>query len=191
MKHCKKCNTLKLKIEFHKNKSLKDGLYGTCKICTRAINKQYTKNNPDIIKKSSRKSYIKNKDKILLENKKWAENNTEKVKAIKNKWANKHIDQKRSKNRRWKKENPDKVNAQTAKRRAAKLQATPPWISEEHLKEIEKFYTEAKRLEATDGIPREVDHILPLQGDGVSGLHVPWNLQVITEFENRSKHNKY
>ena len=87
--------------------------------------------------------------------------------------------------------NPDKINALTAKRRASKLQATPTWLTPEQHKQILEFYTEAKRLEQETGIKHHVDHIVPLQGLNVCGLHVPWNLQVITAEENVRKSNKW
>ena len=80
--------------------------------------------------------------------------------------------------------------ALSAKRRAAKLQATPPWLTKEHMRQIEALYVAAERLQNQDGIKRHVDHIYPLQGKTVSGLHVPWNLQILTESENTKKHNK-
>ena len=86
--------------------------------------------------------------------------------------------------------NPGRAHARAMKRYAAKLQATPPWLTAQHLSDIEKFYVEAARLQATDGIKRHVDHIYPLQGRTVCGLHVPWNLQILIAVENRKKGNR-
>ena len=71
------------------------------------------------------------------------------------------------------KDNPEKGAIKTAKYRARKHMAMPRWLSEDQLKEINKIYTEAniKKL--------QVDHIIPLQGKTVCGLHVPWNLQLL------------
>lgn len=90
----------------------------------------------------------------------------------------------------FKKNNPHKVNADTAKRRAAKQQATPLWVTKEMFLEIRDLYKVAKLLEKKTGIVHHVDHIVPLNGKDVSGLHVPWNLRVITATENLSKSNK-
>lgn len=68
-----------------------------------------------------------------------------------------------------------------AKYRAKKLQRTPPWA--DHSK-IEEIY-----LNCPEGY--HVDHIIPLQGELVSGLHVPENLQYLTPYENLTKSNKY
>ena len=84
------------------------------------------------------------------------------------------------------KANPDKKNAYTAKRAAAKLNATPAWAD---LEKIRSFYEEAARLTAETGIPHHVDHMVPLQGKTVCGFHVENNLQVITARENHAKSN--
>jgi len=80
--------------------------------------------------------------------------------------------------------NRDKYNAYLAKYRAKKLKATPKWLTNEHYLIIEQIYKKAKVL----GL--EVDHIIPLQGSNVCGLHVPWNLQLLTREENAAKSNK-
>lgn len=74
------------------------------------------------------------------------------------------------------------------KRRIAKRKRTPIW-SDKY--EIEEIYQTAKRISLNTGIKHEVDHIIPLQGELVSGLHVPENLQIIPKRENRKKRNKY
>jgi hypothetical protein len=74
-----------------------------------------------------------------------------------------------------------------AKYHAAKLRATPPWAD---LKAIEAIYIEATRLTRETGIPYDVDHYYPLQGKNSCGLHVPWNLKIVTQSANRSKGNK-
>jgi 5-methylcytosine-specific restriction endonuclease McrA len=77
--------------------------------------------------------------------------------------------------------------AKTAKRRAARLQATPTWCD---YKATLVFYKEAERLTKETGVQHVVDHIVPLQGRTVCGLHVSVNLQVITAKENLRKFNK-
>ena len=87
--------------------------------------------------------------------------------------------------------NRPKRNANQAKRKAAKLNRTPPWLSQEHLKQIEELYAIAKMFQMYTGQEYHVDHIVPLQGKNVSGLHTPWNLQVLPAKENMSKGIKY
>lgn len=80
------------------------------------------------------------------------------------------------------------ANAANAARRAAKLQRTPKWAD---LKEIRKFYDEMHRLTRETGVQHHVDHILPMQGELVSGLHVAENLRVIKATPNLSKGSKF
>ena len=86
--------------------------------------------------------------------------------------------------------NKSKVASNTRKRQASKLKCTPKWLTESELNEIFKLYETARLMTIQQGIPYEVDHIVPLQNDMVCGLHVPWNLQILTRKENRSKANK-
>ncbi|MGU3286458.1 hypothetical protein [Methylobacterium mesophilicum] len=76
------------------------------------------------------------------------------------------------------------LNTYAANRRGRELQQTPPWVS---ISDILPFYQEAARLTAETGTPHEVDHVIPLAGKGLCGLHVPWNLEVIPRAINRRK----
>jgi len=93
-----------------------------------------------------------------------------------------------AKSAEYRKANLDKYRAASAKRRAAKLQRTPSWVDFEAIAAV---YAEARRLESLDGIPRHVDHIIPLQGELVSGFHIAGNLEILTAHENLSKSNKF
>lgn len=92
---------------------------------------------------------------------------------------------------KWVKDNPEKHNAHMASTRAKRLKRNPKWLKDYFVEEIKEFYKLAKALEEFTGIKHEVDHIIPLQGKLVSGLHVPWNLRVITKDENNKKRNKF
>ena len=93
--------------------------------------------------------------------------------------------------KQWKQLHPGARSAWTAKRRAAKLQRTPLWLTQAHHKQIEQFYWEAAEVSKLVGEFYHVDHIVPLQGKTVSGLHVPWNLQILPAKENLSKGNNH
>jgi hypothetical protein len=92
---------------------------------------------------------------------------------------------------KWQKNNKGKVNAVTAKYHAAKIQRTLPWLSKAQFSEIKEFYVMAAELETIFPWKQCVDHIVPLQGKTVSGLHVPWNLQILPAKENISKGNRF
>lgn len=76
-----------------------------------------------------------------------------------------------------------------AARNAAKISATPKWLTEHHHLELTAFYIESRRRTAETGIPHQVDHIIPLRSSKVCGLHVPWNLQILTAEQNQKKSN--
>ncbi len=92
--------------------------------------------------------------------------------------------------RKHQQENKAYWNAKNSKYRADKLQQTPSWVDEEQLWIIQEFYDLAQLRTEVTGVLHHVDHILPLNGRDVSGLHVPENLQVIPWYDNLSKSNK-
>ena len=79
--------------------------------------------------------------------------------------------------------NPNISRQATAKHKAAKIQAIPLWLSKGQLEEIKNIYHECPK-----GF--HVDHIIPLQGNNVCGLHVPWNLQYLSSIDNMKKGNR-
>ena len=133
----------------------------------------------------------KNKEKVKKYSQKWISKNKERRKSIVLAWRKRNPEKVKAMNRKggkkWAKDNKSSRNVITAKRRATLLNQTPEWAD---LDKIKSFYREATRLTKETGIPHEVDHIIPLQGKTVRGLHIHNNLQIITRSKNRSKKNK-
>lgn len=91
--------------------------------------------------------------------------------------------------KKWRTKNKDKVNAYNAIARLHRRKISIPlWVNK---KEILTIYKKAQRMTEETGIKYHVDHIIPLKGKNVCGLHVPLNLQIITAKENHKKHNKF
>lgn len=82
------------------------------------------------------------------------------------------------------------INANKMVYIASKINATPLWLSKEHKLQIRAIYDKSVHLSNETGVSHHVDHIVPLKGKNVCGLHVPWNLQILTAFENMTKGNK-
>ena len=109
----------------------------------------------------------------LAANRRYERNNPEKVKASKEKWANKN----------------KHVGMEIVRRRqCAQRNATPAWADRQAMQAI---YAESKRIEIETGVPQDVDHIVPIQGKTVCGLHCGANLRVIPRHDNRTKHNTW
>jgi 5-methylcytosine-specific restriction endonuclease McrA len=90
----------------------------------------------------------------------------------------------------WKEANKTQVLADNKVRRRKHRDATPPWLTRKQKSEIRQLYQIAITMTQTTGEQYVVDHIVPLRGEAVCGLHVPWNLRVITQEENLKKSNK-
>jgi hypothetical protein len=95
-------------------------------------------------------------------------------------WVCKNPDRKRAMDASFKAQNRTLVTSYKAAYRARKMRATPPWLTAEHWEDIRKIY-------ASCPPGHDVDHIVPLQGRSVCGLHVPWNLRVLTRDENNRR----
>lgn len=176
MKLCPHCNQEKPFEAFYTSSTHKSGYASWCKECEKERNKDKFQRRKNIQLAKAKEYRAANKEAISKTILAWREQNSEKV-------ANTYLN--------WAKNNPDKVNAKWMKRNASKKNRTPQWLTEDELWMIEQFYDIANKRTKMLGIKFHVDHIVPLQGKTVSGLHVPWNLQVITAKENRMKSNQF
>ena len=139
-----------------------------CAECAKAYLKRWRERNPTTFKR-------------------WYEQNQAERADYWQKWYEANRERRAESCAAWARENKHIVNALIAKRNAAKLRATPRWADQSAIREI---YREAARLTADTGIPHEVDHIYPLQGETVCGLHCEDNLQILTKTENIRKKNR-
>jgi hypothetical protein len=169
MKVCKKCSQTLPKNCFYPNRA-------TCKTCFFSQVKEYqTKVAPDkrraYQKKSSQRDYQENKDLILERNHKWRDQNKEWVAAY---------------NKQYRELYPDVLAFQARLYEQVKKQACPVWAKQDKIREI---YKQARFLTKKTGVLYTVDHIIPLRGKTVCGLHVENNLQILTKSENSRKRN--
>lgn len=89
----------------------------------------------------------------------------------------------------WKENNRTAIRADTKARRRKHREATPPWLTRKQKILIRQLYQISITSTQTTGEQYVVDHIIPLRSETVCGLHVPWNLRVITQKENLTKSN--
>lgn len=185
-KICSSCTEQKLFDQFSKRNSTKDGHTNQCKVC---VKKYYEANRVRLVAQQ-REYQQTNKEKTDAYNQDYRRVNREKAKAYAKEYYYTNRDDIITRQQEYYEINKDKYFAKSAKRRAIKLQAKPDWLTVEELQQIAEFYKQAQILQFSTGDEYHVDHIVPLQGKTVCGLHVPWNLQVITAKENLSKSNK-
>lgn len=161
MKFCSSCKTTKETSKFNKRNRSKDGLQAYCRTCMQKYRKEYDANNREV-------------NRLRVQ-----------------KWRKENPEQNKLNARLWQYKNKHKFAAKTQKRRAAKLNATPPWLNEDHKFMLEEIYELRDLRTQATGVVHHVDHIVPLRGAEVCGLHVPWNLQVIPASANIRKGNSY
>lgn len=130
--------------------------------------------DPDKVRRWDRARHLRDHEKRSAANKRWRENNPERAKENA---------------RRWQKLNPASRVRACALRREKLRNATPKWLTPEQIAAIYAIYAAAERLTKETGVRHDVDHILPLRHRLCCGLHVPWNLQILTRDANKKKGN--
>ena len=189
-KKCAKCKEEKLFIDFNKNKSKKDGFATECKSCTKKYNSAYYNINKDELLSQMQNYREINKDNLAVRSQEYYLENRDKILTNVQKYYEANRDTCLIRMQEYNRNNPSKVSAHKAKYRAAKFQATPSWLTIDDYRKIEEFYMISQQLHLSTCEEYHVDHIVPLQGKTVCGLHVPWNLRIIPAKENLSKSNK-
>jgi hypothetical protein len=214
-KTCKGCAQIKPLSLFHKHKQMADGHLNFCKVCfyekskaNRAANPESRKaeharkreregfmtwaeytakrsENPKSRADVCRDSNLKHKDKVAAYRKEYEKANKDRIAARRAA----RLAESREVKRIWRKNNLGLVLADCANRRAAKIQRTPAWLSEFDKLKIKCLYQLAAMRNRESDQKWHVDHIIPLQGANVSGLHVPGNLRVIPALDNMRKNN--
>ena len=190
IKVCRKCGEPKSIADgFYKDKSRKDGLTPYCRQCYASYYKKIAtsvsikkreayKNNPNPAKiRAAMRRKIK-RDAINQRKREIFAALPESVKS-----------ERKLLLKQWKIDNPDKVASNCRKRQSGKDHACPRWLTKEQRADMSEFYKAARSLQKLYGVKFHVDHIVPLNGKTVSGLHVPWNLQLLSASDNVKKSN--
>jgi hypothetical protein len=177
IKICSVCNKDKLLKFFYKNIRNKDGHSAECKKCATSKRKLKAKENAE----RSRIWYRENKEKATERNKKYAQKHIKKTRETKKRYKEKYPERVKKSNSEYTKKHAKEAVFKTQKRRTRKLQALPNWADLEKIKEI--------YLNCPDGM--QVDHVIPFVHQLICGLHVENNLQYLSEFDNKSKGNKF
>ena len=169
---------------------------GACVMCSSENINKSRKANPERTKahQAKRRLHVQNTVELKVKKNalasKYRKENKEKCNATVRQWREKNRELSNSYVKKSKAKNPATVLANTIKRRLAKIHRTPNWLTADDFWMIEQAYELSALRTKLFGVTWHVDHIIPLQGKLVSGLHTPYNLQVIPAVENLRKSNR-
>lgn len=122
---------------------------------------------------------------------KWVEENPEKAAAAFKKYKDANRDKLRAASRAWYAKNSTGAKQHATERKAYIKRATPKWVGPDERWLMRQAYELAAIRTKAFGFAWHVDHVVPLRGKRVCGLHVPQNLRVIPGAENQTKHAKW
>lgn len=186
-KRCLWCSEDKALGEYNRMGASPDGLNNRCRSCVSAYKKhEYQRHRAAYIARSTKRQNA-NKDAKREYDRRYRLKNADKLDALKAQWRGDNQAKVRQIKAEYKRRNPHREAEHAMRRNARKRQATPRWLTEVHYDEMRLIYLDAA---TRPGGPWHVDHIVPLGGATVCGLHVPWNLRVILATENCAKHNR-
>lgn len=187
-KFCPDCQTRKSLAEFTKHAGHPDGLNSTCTLCKTARRHRL---HGEKERKDRRDYYYKNREVESEKSRQYYEANIDRLRQACREWRARYPDRQARASGNWSRNNRARRTSLQRARDAAKIQRTPPWLTPKQIAEVDDFYHLAEALNRVANEFYEVDHIVPLRGRSVSGLHVPWNLQLLTTRENCIKGNRY
>jgi hypothetical protein len=192
---CKVCGKKKQLQEYYTYKSGKQigkRTSRTCIMCTRDAMADYRVINKEKIVQY-RKTYY-SKDGITelerLRKKLWVESNRGHVFEVKRRYRMNNRERLKESLKSWNEKNRGRAHHNKVKYKVAKLQRIPKWVSEEELLLIKELYKLCSKMNKNSTSKYHVDHIIPLRGTSVSGLHTISNLRIILASDNLSKKNK-
>lgn len=160
----------------------------TCVECAKEkMRRRY--HSPDNTQKEYFKNYVAaNKERIRERRLLWQRNNKTRLYALSKEYKEANPEKTKALYKAAKVRRRTKATAEERARQARKIKAQPAWVC---CKELQAIYEQCRRVSEMIGIVYQVDHIVPLQGKLVCGLHVPWNLQIIPAWANLQKGNRF
>ena len=158
-----------------------------CTQCKLEKRKLQYRNNIDQERDRGRKYHYANREKALARMLEWQRNNSDKVNERNRNYRETRREKFNAINKTWRVKNHAYILYKNALRKKHIKLATPAWANFDL---IRKMYIKAVEKTKETGVHYHVDHIVPLRGENVCGLHVENNLRVITAKENLMKGNR-